>query len=413
MGAGWNQEETGMTHRQIIVVGGNFAGLTAALELKHTLGEQARVHVISASDWFVFNPSLIWMPFGMRKAEELGFPLEQTFHEHGVEFTNAEVTFIDPQRRTVTAGGRAYAYDHLVLATGFRNDFSAVAGLGPDGHTQTITTVQDAEAAGHAWQKFLDDPGPVVIAAAQGASCFGAAYEFLFNVAYQLRRAKLRSRVSLTFLTAEPFVGHFGIGGLPGGERLLQTLLKKEGIEVRTEVALAEAGGDQFVLTDGSTVPFRYAMVIPPFVGQDVVRAVPRLADARGYVLTDSRYRSEAYPQIHAAGIAAAVPAPWQTAIPVGVAKTGFPTERMARAAAADIVATMHGFARPDPDPFGELPAVCLMDAGRNGVMILADHMLPPRRAGVMIPGPQVHAMKLGFEKYYLWKARHGYVRLP
>src|SRR5271169_5406658 len=62
---------------------------------------------------------------------------------------------------------------------------------------------------------------------------------------------------------------------------------------------------------------------------------------------------------------------------------------------------------------FGEMAAVCMMDAGNNGVLILADHMLPPRKAGVMIPGPQVHAMKVAFEKYYLWKSRHGYVRLP
>ena len=46
-------------------------------------------------------------------------------------------------------------------------------------------------------------------------------------------------------------------------------------------------------------------------------------------------------------------------------------------------------------------------------MLILADHMLPPRKGGVMIPGPQVHAMKLAFEKIYLWKSRHGYVRLP
>jgi sulfide:quinone oxidoreductase len=401
-----------MTKKQIIVVGGNFAGLTAALELQYELGGEADVHVISASDWFVFSPSLIWLPFGKRKAEELGFPLEQTFNEHGVEFTHAEVTHIDPARRTVTAGGRVHRFDRLVIATGFRNDFSAVPGLGPDGHTHTITTVADAEAAAHAWRKFLDDPGPVVVAAAPGASCFGAAYEFLFNAAHQLRRAKLRSRTSLTFLTPEPFLGHFGIG-LPNGEKLLRQMLKKEGIEVRTGVALAEAGADQVVLTDGSRVPFRYAMVIPPFVGQDVVRAVPDLTDAEGFVRVDSRYRSPDHPSIHAAGLAAGVQSPWQTAVPIGVAKTGFPTEQMARTAAADIVATMRGFWRPDPNPYGEMPAVWLMDAANNGVMVLADHVLPPRKGGVVIPGPQVHAMKLGFEKYYLWKARHGYVRLP
>ena len=53
------------------------------------------------------------------------------------------------------------------------------------------------------------------------------------------------------------------------------------------------------------------------------------------------------------------------------------------------------------------------MDAGNNGVIILADKMFPPRKHGLLIPGPQAHAMKLGLEKYFLRKARHGYVQLP
>jgi sulfide:quinone oxidoreductase len=53
------------------------------------------------------------------------------------------------------------------------------------------------------------------------------------------------------------------------------------------------------------------------------------------------------------------------------------------------------------------------MDAGNNGVVILADKMLPPRKHGVLVPGPQAHLMKLGFEKYFLWKMRNGYVQLP
>ncbi len=53
------------------------------------------------------------------------------------------------------------------------------------------------------------------------------------------------------------------------------------------------------------------------------------------------------------------------------------------------------------------------MDAGNNGVLILADKMLPRRKHSVLVPGPQNHAMKPAFEKYFLWKARHGYVTLP
>ena len=400
--------------KQVVVIGGNFGGLTAALELKHDLGGDVDVTVVSASDRFLFNPSLIWLPFGKRKAADITFALEPTFDAHGIEFVHAEVTAIDPVARTVTtADGTGRGYDYLIVATGYRNDFEVVPGLGPEGSAQSITTLHDAERAGEAWRDFLDDPGPVVIGATQGASCFGAAYEFLFNMAYQLRKAKLRQHTSLTFVTAEPFVGHFGIGGLPGGEKLLKMFLKKEGIIAQTGVAFEEVGGDYVKLTDGSKVPFAYAMVVPPFVGQAVVRAVPGLTDDKGYIPVEDTYQSKAYPEIYAAGIAARVPVPWQTAVPIGIPKTGFPTESMAKTAARNVAAAIKGRPPTAHKEFAEMAAVCMMDAGNNGVMILADHMLPPRKAAVMIPGPQVHAMKLAFEKYYLWKSRKGYVRLP
>ncbi|MBR7828797.1 FAD-dependent oxidoreductase [Actinospica sp. MGRD01-02] len=403
-----------MSAKQVIVVGGNFGGLAAALELKYELADDVAVTVVSASARFLFNPSLIWLPFGKRRAGDITFPLEPTFDAHGVEFVHAEATAIDPAARTVTTStGAEYRYDYLILATGYRNDYEAVPGLGPDGCAQSITTLADAERAGAAWRDFLDDPGPVVIGATQGASCFGAAYEFLFNMSHQLRKSKLNELTSLTFLTAEPFVGHFGIGGLPGGEKLLKMFLKKEGIAVRTGVAFEEVGGDYVRLTDGSKVKFAYSMVVPPFVGQDVVRAVPNLTDGKGYIPVEDTYRSKAYPEIYAAGIAAQVPVPWRTSVPIGIPKTGFPTESMAKVAARNVASAIKGEDPVSHKEFGEMAAVCMMDAGNNGVLILADHMLPPRKAAVMIPGPQVHAMKLAFEKYYLWKSRHGYVRLP
>ncbi len=104
---------------------------------------------------------------------------------------------------------------------------------------------------------------------------------------------------------------------------------------------------------------------------------------------------------------------PWQTAVPVGIPKTGYPTEVQAHLAAKNIAAQIRGEHPTFEKPFGDIRAVCVMDAGNNGVIILADKMLPPRKRGLLIPGPQAHAMKLGFEKYFLWKARNGYVQLP
>jgi len=85
----------------------------------------------------------------------------------------------------------------------------------------------------------------------------------------------------------------------------------------------------------------------------------------------------------------------------------------MAHVAAENIAAQIRGEQLPAHEEFGDMPAVCVMDAGNNGVVILADKMLPPRKHGVLIPGPQSHALKLGFEKYFLWKTRHGYLNLP
>ncbi|HEX3004036.1 MAG TPA: FAD-dependent oxidoreductase, partial [Angustibacter sp.] len=296
---------------KVLVLGGNFGGLTAALSVKHDLGDDVDVTVVSASDHFLYNPSLIWLPFGKRKAKDITFPVAPTFEQHGVHFVHAAATRLDlPGKRVETTGG-TYDYDYLVIATGYQNKFSAVPGLGAANGAYTITTLADAEAAGEGWKAFLDDPGPVVVGATQGAGCFGAAYEFLFNVSHQLKKAG--KRVPLTYVTSEPFLGHFGIGGLPHGEGLLKMFLKKEGIEAVTSVGMEEVVPGKVRLSDGSALDFQYAMIIPPFLGQDVIRDATTIADDKGYVKVRDTYQSEAYDHVYAVGVAAAVDVPWQT----------------------------------------------------------------------------------------------------
>ncbi len=402
-----------MSRKRVVVLGSNFGGFTAALAVEQELHGDVDVTVISPSDQFVFNPSLIWLPFGKRTAADLTVPVAPPFEEHGIDFVHAAATGIDVEQKLVRTASAAYRYDYLVIATGYRNRMDAVPGLTPENRAYTITTLPDAERAGVGWRAFLDRPGPVIVGATVGAGCFGAAYEFLFNLSYQLRRAGIRKQVELTYVTPEPFLGHFGIGGLPHGEQLLGMFMKKERITAVGDVGITGLDDGRLTLDDGRTLDYAYAMIIPPFIGQEVVHSVAGLADDKGYVPVRETYQTTLHDDIYAVGIAAAVDSPWQSAHAVGIPKTGFPTEQQAHVAAKNIAAQVRGEQPTFEKAFADMKAICVLDAGNNGVVIMADKMLPPRKHGALIPGPQAHAMKLGFEKYFLWKTRHGYVTLP
>jgi sulfide:quinone oxidoreductase len=398
--------------KKVVVLGSNFGGLTAALAVKHELEGDVDVTVVSPSMHFLFNPSLIWMPFGKRDREDVTFPVAPTFEEHGIDFVHAAATGIDLAAKKVTYGdGTTIDYDYLVIATGYHNKEDVVPGFKENAFT--ITTLDEAERAHMAWLRYLENPGDIVVAASQSAGCFGAAYEFLFNTAYQLKKHKLRDTVNLTYVTSEPFLGHFGIGGLPHGEQLLGMFLRKEGIDSRINVGIDHIDDGAMVLDGGERLPFAFTMVVPPFLGQDFLKDVDGIADEKGYVRVRDTYQVVGHDEVYAVGVAAAVDVPWQTPTPVGIPKTGFPTEVMAHTAASNIAAQVRGEPPSESKGFGDIKAVCVMDAGNNGVIILADKMLPPRKHGVLIPGPQAHLMKLGFEKYFMWKSRHGYVNLP
>jgi hypothetical protein len=101
------------------------------------------------------------------------------------------------------------------LDLGLLADRQAIPGLGPDdGFTQSVCNLEHADAARDAWQRLLENPGPIVVGTAQGDSCFGASDEFLFNVRHRDRKAGLEDVAPVTLVSSERFLGHFGLGGV-------------------------------------------------------------------------------------------------------------------------------------------------------------------------------------------------------
>jgi sulfide:quinone oxidoreductase len=395
---------------KIVIIGSSFAGLTAALELKERLGHAHDVAVISKSDRFVFLPSLVWLPFGLRKLEDISFPLVPLFRRKEIEFHNAPVVRIDLGARKVFTPRSEHAYDYLVVATGPALDYGAVPGLGPKtGFTQSVYSPEDAETAATAFKRFLQAPGPVVVGAVQGASFFGPAYEFLFNMSHQLRKRGLADKAPLAFLTAEPYLGHFGMGGLGGIPQFAEQQMQKLGVTVETKAAFREILPDVLHLANGHSFPFAYAMLTPPFLGIEALRARPEIATPEGFVRVNDYYHTQAHPEVFAAGIAVAVEPRTKTPVPIGAPKSGYMSEQMARTVAHNIAASIHGEEMITLPP-ESIDARYVLDAGNTGVVVTADHYLEPYGSGAFLPGPEAHWAKIAFEKYFLATRRRGRV---
>jgi sulfide:quinone oxidoreductase len=402
-----------MTH--IAIVGAGIGGVPAAFELRKKLGAEHRVTLIGASPYFEFTPSNPWVAVGWRKTSQTRVNLANGLQKKGVEWIPTAVTAIDAATNHLAlADGRTLLYDYLVIATGPKLAFGEVPGLGPHAHTQSICTHAHSEAAWAAYQQFLENPGPIVVGAAPGASCFGPAYEFAMILDTDLRKRKMRDRVPMTFVTSEPYIGHMGLGGVGDSKGLMESELRQRHIKWITNAKITEVTATDVKATevgdDGQprkehVVPFKYAMILPAFKGVDAVASVPNLCNPRGFVLIDEHQRSKAYRNIFSAGVCVAIPPVEATPIAVGAPKTGYMIESMVSAICENIVAELAG---QPATAHATWNAICLADFGDSGAAFVALPQIPPRNVTWAREGKWVHLAKIAFEKYFLRKVRTG-----
>ena len=403
---------------RIVVLGSNFAGMTAAIELKRSLGKDHEVSVISPAENFLYVPSLIWVPFGRRRVSDITFPLKPQLDRRKIGFIHDAATSVDPKSNTVhTKNSGDIEYDYLVISTGVGLKWDIVPNADPDdGYIDCIVTPRYAEKAYESFKKLVADPGPVVVGATQGASCMGAGYEYLFNLEKELRRNEVRDKVQLTWITPEPVLGDFGIGGVKGGEWMLKKFMSMFEIDYKVSASIEKIEKEAITLADGTVLPYKMAMLIPPFVGADVMLNSPELVDDKGFVPVTDAYRHETYENVYAAGLSVTVKAPKTSScasVPYGVPKTGYPTDTMAKVAARNIAHAIKGTGKVINKPFGKMPGICVMDAGYKEVYILTNDLFKPRKFELMLPNPVSDWGKILLEKYMLWKNRKGYAHLP
>jgi sulfide:quinone oxidoreductase len=400
----------------IVIVGAGIGGVPAAFELRKKLGKEHRVTLLGSSPYFEFTPSNPWVAVGWRKTEQTRVEMRQPLESKGIQWIPEKIVAIDATGNNVTTtSGHRLDYDYLVIATGPKLSFEEVPGLGPQGgYTHSICTHEHSETAWSAYQEFLKNPGPIVIGAAPGASCFGPAYEFAMILDADLRKRKIRDQVPMTYVTSEPYIGHMGLGGVGDSKGLMESELRQRHIKWVTNAKVTEVKSGEVLVTEMDeegkpkkehVLPFKFSMILPAFKGVDPVAAVPHLCNPRGFVLIDEYQRSKAYRNIFSAGVCVAIPPVEATPVGTGAPKTGYMIESMVSAICENIVADIKG---EPADARATWNAICLADFGDTGAAFVALPQLPPRNVTWAKAGKWVHLAKLAFEKYFLRKVKTG-----
>ncbi len=402
----------------VVIMGAGIGGLPAAYEMKDALnkiGKEHEVTVVSNVDYFHFVPSNPWVAVGWRTKEDISFNPTPYLGKKGINFVASGVKEMHPKDNKITLhNGHDLDYDYLIIATGPRLAFELIDGLGPDGHTHSVCHVDHAAETYKAFEKFCKNPGPIVVGAVQGASCFGPAYEFAMILDTELRKRKIRDKVPITFVTSEPYIGHLGLGGVGDSKGMLESEMRQRHIKWLTnaKTTKVEAGKmyvetvDKNGETDGQhELDFSFSMMLPAFRGIPAVANVEEMCNPMGFVKINDFQQSPEYSNIYSAGVCVAIPPVEVTPVPCGTPKTGYLIETMVTAAVQNIC---HAIKGEEPEKCGTWNAICLADMGDTGAAFVAIPQIPPRNVQWMKKGKWVHTAKVMFEKYFMRKMKTG-----
>ena len=399
----------------IVIVGAGIGGMPMAFEMKALARPEDSITVISDSPRFHFVPSNPWVAVDWRKRSDIEMAIEPTLSRKGIALIAQAAARIHPDANQVELrDGRKVDYDYLVIATGPKLAFDEVPGMGPDGFSQSICHVAHAEQAKLNWDRFTADPGPIVVGAVQGASCFGPAYEYAMIMDTDLRRRKIRDKVPMTYVTPEPYIGHLGLGGVGDSKGLLESAMRDRHIKWICNAKTTKIEDGHMYVTEHDdagqpkkehVLPFKHSMMLPAFRGVDAVYGIAGLTNPRGFITIDEHQRNPTFKNIFSVGVCVAIPPVEATPIPVGTPKTGYMIESMVTAAAHNIRELIDGC---EPSHKATWNTLCLADFGDTGAAFVALPQIPPRNVSWFGQGKWVHFAKVAFEKYFMRKMHKG-----
>jgi sulfide:quinone oxidoreductase len=294
--------------RHVVILGGGTGGTIAANRLRRDLGEDVTITVVDRDDEHVYQPGLLFVPFGMAEGRDLVRSRSRQLRA-GIGYRDSGVSHVDIESNRVHLdGGGVLDYDVLVIASGARLLPEETEGLTGQGWMDKVFTFYDLPGAVALEKALADfDGGRLVVNVVDlPIKCPVAPLEFCFLADWYFRERGIRDRVELTYVT--PLDAAFT---QPVAARTLAGLLEEKGVELVTEFNTGEVDGPagRLVSFDERVVGFDLAVVVPVHGGAAYVGASPGLGDALDFVPTDAhRLQSKVRPNIFVIGDAAAIP---------------------------------------------------------------------------------------------------------
>lgn len=476
---------------KVVIIGSGFAGHTAALYLGTRLGKEHQVTVMTNNEKFSFLPSWVWVGVGHMKPEKTVFELKPVYDRIGVKFVHAAAKEIHPDAGDQYVIGedmktRAEVrldYDYLVVATGPKLNFAGTPGLGiENGYTYSICSLphtlktRDAYFACIEKMKKGEKQRIVIGTGHPGATCQGAAFEYLENIHKDLVKKGLRDKAELMWLSNEAALGDFGVHGLSvkkGGELVdssdfIEAVFADHNIKWQVQSGVKKVEKDKIYWEnyegqEGET-GFDFAMLIPQFLGQPIKYigktgedVSEKVLNKAGFVMVDgtyglpydeleqnadawpATYQNPTYKNIFAAGIAFAPPGPISKpftnkngyAIAAAPPRTGMVSGVIGRIVALNIVDLIKTGQMTHRERMSEMVAACIASMGDSlwdgaaTVMVMhpvvPDHRHYPNGTGrdlkvsIMEMGLAGAWMKFVLHHTFMWKfkMRIGWQIIP
>ena len=294
---------------EIVILGGGTGGTLTANRLRRAYGrDEARITVVDQDDAHVYQPGLLFVPFGLTQPEDIVRPRGRQLHA-GIGYRTTGVDHVATDRREVVLGdGAILPYDVLVVATGSVLAPEETEGLTGPGWMERVFTFYTSEGArGLETALRTFDRGRLVVNVVEmPIKCPVAPLEFCFLADWFLREQGVRDAVELTYVT--PLDAAFT---KPLSARRLGGMLADRDIELVTEFNTGEVdgAGGRLVSYDDREVPLDLAVVVPAHNGAPCIARSPGLGDELGFVPTDQHtLQSTVAPEVFAVGDATSLP---------------------------------------------------------------------------------------------------------